>query len=229
MAIKIFLLGRPGSGKSTAARYIEHFVQPPGWDTIRINDYQFLREMFEVDTQYQKFTPTGYGGFDVVDFSVLDLALQAVENEARVHTHCKNELLLLEFARDDYQAALRQFQPLFLRDAYFLFFDADINTCVRRVYERSCHPTFCDDHFISEEMIRSYYREEHTASTTYQLPENYNIRDNRIYIIENDGNEYELHIQVKQAIEDIIRRRGKKRDRLPIVPLSMKPGADLRT
>ncbi len=201
MASKIFLLGRPGSGKSTAARYINLMTREYGWSSIHINDYEFLQEMYQEDNQYQRFKPSVYGGFDVLDFSVLDLALQKVEDRACHYMSFPKKLLLLEFARDNYQRALKQFQPAFLQDAYFLFFEANIDMCVRRVYERSTNPTSCNDHFISEQMIRSYYSEDNKPYLTYNLLADYGISDKRVRVINNTGSRKEFKEQIKSFVQ----------------------------
>jgi len=204
MAIKIFLLGRPGSGKSTAARYIDIITREHGWSSIHINDYDFLRSMYQSDTCYQRFKPSVYGGFDVLDFSVLDVALQSVEAKACLYMPSSKKLLLLEFARDNYQSALKQFQPAFLQDAYFLFFEANIDMCVQRVYQRSTNPASCDDHFISEQMIRSYYREDNKPYMTYKLLADYGISDKRVRVINNMGSRKEFKVQIKNFVNSIL-------------------------
>lgn len=210
MAIKIFLLGRPGSGKSTAARYIHLLSKKHGWSTLHINDYQFLFALFEADTQYQKFHPSSCGGFDVKDFSVLDTALQAVEQEAERYLADERKVLLLEFARNDYQHALSQFKPEFLRDAYFLFFTTDIDTCIHRVYQRSYHPIFSDDHFISEEMIRGYYCEDSPLQTHYHLLQDYGVSEKHISVINNSGTRTTFYRHIKAFADTLITRHSFK-------------------
>ena len=204
MASKIFLLGRPGSGKSTAAHYINVMTREYGWSSIHINDYDFLRAMYQADTHYQRFRPSVYGGFDVLDFSVLDVALQSVEARACQYMSFSKKLLLLEFARDNYQSALRQFQPAFLKDAYFLFFEANIDTCVRRVYERSSNPISRNDHFISEQMIRSYYHEDNRPYLTYNLLADYGISDKRVRVINNIGSRKEFKEQIRSFVQNFL-------------------------
>ena len=201
MAIKIFLLGRPGSGKSTAARYSYLLSKRRGWSTYHINDYPFLLELFHKDTCHQQFRPSGCGGFDVLDFSVLDQALHVVEREANRYICQEKTLLLLEFARDDYWHALKQFHPHFLQDSYFLVLDADINTCVHRVYERSFHPTYHDDHFISEEMIRSYYQEDNGLHLPATLQAEYGISHTRVHIIDNTKSRAHFYTQIRTFLE----------------------------
>jgi adenylate kinase family enzyme len=204
MASKIFLLGRPGSGKSTAARYIDLMTREYGWSSVHINDYEFLQAMYQADTQYQRFRPSVYGGFDVLDFSVLDIALQEVEARACHYMSFPKKLLLLEFARDNYQRALKQFQPGFLQDAYFLFFEATIDMCVRRVYERSSNPTSWNDHFISEQMIRSYYSDDNRPYLTYNLLADYGISDKRVRVINNTGSRPEFKEQIKSFVQTFL-------------------------
>ena len=47
MAEKIFLLGRPGSGKSTVAQLLMEVAQKNGWDSRHIYDYRYLHGMFQ--------------------------------------------------------------------------------------------------------------------------------------------------------------------------------------
>lgn len=204
MAMTLFLLGRPGSGKSTAAHYLHLLCQQQNWSTTHINDYPFLLAQFKADTQQVKFKPTGRGGFDVLDFSVLDTALHAIEHEARTYSAHPRKILLLEFARDDYMQALQQFQRSFLRNAYFLFLTADLDTCVKRVHKRANHPTTRNDHFISEAMLRSYYQQEHNPSLLYHLLSSYGIQEQHVRIINNTETRYQFHEQLGNFMQEIL-------------------------
>src|SRR2546423_1930885 len=137
MTVKVFVLGRPGSGKSTGARIIVSNAQRRGWSVIRINDFDILKEMFQADIHHERFLPAAHGGFDVIDFSVLDTALEEVERRVRDQMFgIGKKLITIEFARDDYSEALRLFSCDFLQDAYFLFIDAHIETCIQRIHRR---------------------------------------------------------------------------------------------
>ena len=96
MTRKLFLLGLPGSGKSTVARKIKE--KYTNLSIQHISDYDILYAMFQKDTESKggKFAPTKYGGFDVLDFSILDLALQKMEREVVkfIHPTKKAELII---------------------------------------------------------------------------------------------------------------------------------------
>ena len=83
MAVKLFVLGLPGSGKSTVCRRIaENITVYPGWSTFRFNDYHILYEMFQEDAKGKYFRPISeHGGFDVVNPIAFDIALQKLEIE----------------------------------------------------------------------------------------------------------------------------------------------------
>ena len=63
MVFKLFILGLPGSGKSAVARYITKYIGKIGWETVRINDYVILKEMFMADIEHKQFKPTDHGWF----------------------------------------------------------------------------------------------------------------------------------------------------------------------
>src|SRR6266487_2653795 len=131
MSMKLFILGLPGSGKSTIARHVIDYVgrQKSDCHTVRVNDYGILYAMYKADTE-GKFSPTGRDGFDVLDPSVCDSALKTVQQEAHragqtINNHVqavfKPMLILIEFARDDYNHALQQFTPHFYWALIFFF------------------------------------------------------------------------------------------------------------
>src|SRR5450759_821323 len=163
MSVKLFILGRPGSGKSAAYRHIQKYVDlyHPEWSTKRFNDYDILLGMLlheKLYTNYsedkRQFSETDHDGFDVRDFTVLDTALKELEKQVRLRcSPSKDEIIIIEFARDDYKHALKQFSANFLKDAYFLFIEADIKTCIQRVKNRVKLPQTSDDHFVSEDIL----------------------------------------------------------------------------
>jgi hypothetical protein len=191
MEKKVFLLGLPGSGKSTAARYIEMLARDYDWLPRCFNDYGILLKMFRTDSEGKRFSCTKHGGFDVHELIAFDDALIEVEkvvSQREEVANDQNELIVIEFARDDYCRALDLFSPAFLRDAFFLFIDADIPTCIKRIKDRIANPQTPDDHDVSEYIFESYYQNDnrqYQASVTSNLNGCRDINEDRVMVIDN--------------------------------------------
>lgn len=169
MFIKIFVLGRPGSGKTTAFRRVSTLMGNKNWPVTRIRDYGILQRMSRDKIEGKKFRPADYGGFDVIDFSVLDSSLVEVERRVRLHmlTSEENELVVIEFARSDYKTGLTPFSSEFLQGAHILFVDADIETCIQRIHQRVANGLLPDNHFVSDHILRGYYGNDNRPYMKY--------------------------------------------------------------
>jgi gluconate kinase len=206
MAVKLFVLGRPGSGKSAAFRHLKQYIKDKyGWTTVHYNDYDILQDMFRFENLFRfenkprQFRATKHDGFDVLDFSVLDTALKKLEKNvrSRYSKNEKDELIVIEFARNDHSKALRLFSPEFLKDAYFLFLDTGLEKCINRVQERVDHPTCEDDHFVSENILRSYYSKE-------ILPFNSVIDKRNMKVIHNNRSYPAFVKKLERFVENIL-------------------------
>ncbi len=206
MLVKLFILGRPGSGKSSAARIIATIARCRGWNTTHINDYDILKEMAQADTAHKNFRQTEHGGFDVQDFSVLDIALKDVEKRAQHRSLEQDTLVIIEFARDDYSKALKWFSSGFLQDAYFLFMHLDLDTCIQRIQKRITYtytdPPISDNHYVSEEIVRGYYQMDNRQYIKDSLKTDYSIMK-LIRIIDNSASWLELRDNVLHFVDII--------------------------
>jgi len=206
MLVKLFILGRPGSGKSSAARIIATIARCRGWNTTHINDYDILKEMAQADTAHKNLRQTEHGGFDVQDFSVLDIALKDVEKRAQHRSLEQDTLVIIEFARDDYSKALKWFSSGFLQDAYFLFMHLDLDTCIQRIQKRITYtytdPPISDNHYVSEEIVRGYYQMDNRQYIKDSLKTDYSIMK-LIRIIDNSGSWLELRDNVLRFVDII--------------------------
>jgi len=161
------------------------------WLPRRFNDYDILLKMFRTDSEGKRFSRTRYGGFDVHKHIAFDEALIEIEKvvlQREKVTNDQNELIIIEFARDDYCRALDLFSPAFLRGAFFLFIDADIPTCLKRIKDRIADPQTPDDHDVSEYIFESYYQNDnrqYQASVTSKLNGCRDINEDRVMVIDN--------------------------------------------
>lgn len=214
MSVKLFLLGIPGSGKSTVAHYIESLARDEYWSVKWINDYAILRERFEKDQQEGTgcFKPAEYGGFDVVKFKVVDEALQELERQARSQISLeepKPEIVLLEFARNDYSQAFQQFSCGFLQDAYFLYLDTDKEICRWRIEERITDPQSLDNHYVSDHIFQTYYHQDNGQFLASILTE-YNVDEQKVKFLKNNGDLQAVAPNIEKFIRSIM---GKALDR----------------
>lgn len=205
MHVKIFLLGSPGSGKSTACRTItDHILQRGSIKHVsRINDYDILREMFLAEPVPVRFQATEeYGGFDVLDLTVCDEALRIANEKMKLWVaSAKEAWMLVEFSRNDYEGAFQQFDPSFLRDICVLFVEADGQLCRDRVRERVKSPRSSDDHYVSDYIFKTYYNTVDTPNIR-EICGKYGV--DRVEILTNNGSLEEFLEKVRLFADTIL-------------------------
>lgn len=206
MAVKLFVLGLPGSGKSGVARYIQMYARDKDWKATHFNDYAILEQMFHDDTNGKQFKPAPHGGFDVIDFTVIDTALQRLEQQVNqsLPSAKQQEVILIEFARNNYQKAFQQFNQDFLQDAYFLYLDAEKETCKQRIWNRVNNPVFEDDYNVSEYIFEKYYHEDDGKDLPDFLEKEHEIDKQRVRIIDNNCSLEEASKEIAPFIDTII-------------------------
>jgi adenylate kinase family enzyme len=197
MTVKLFILGLPGSGKSGAARLIKAQADKHGWFSHHFKDYPILYRMFKADKEGKRFKSTldrGYDGFDGLDPTAYDEALEILNRQVLQHKRPADEskeLLIIEFARDDYCKALNFFVSHMSQDTYFLFIDADIPTCIQRIQARVAKPPVErteDDRYVSEYIFETYYQKDHRDylnSDAVQMQNQFSLYKESIHVIDN--------------------------------------------
>jgi len=215
----VFLLGRPGSGKSSVAQLIDMLARDEGWSTQHIYDYKFLQDMFlkqiteKVSPEKRKFSPKGpkeCHGFDVIVFSVLDTVLEMMAEQVRKEKQAssgRNKLFLIEFARDDYSQALQKFGHDLLEDAHLVYLHAGLDTCIDRVRQRVDCQLCSYNHFVSDDIMRGYYSKDDWSDSWLNqflsLPEYQDIRVNASKI-DNTGSTQTLRKQIERFFNDYL-------------------------
>src|SRR5215213_276098 len=76
----IFLIGRPGSGKTTVYRLLQKPIQDefPLAEIINLDDFTIIQEIMEDDTEFIKHRRPPDGGFEIIDQTVYDDALRRI-------------------------------------------------------------------------------------------------------------------------------------------------------
>lgn len=210
----MFILGLPGSGKSTAAHTIEEYVLKhyQGWSVVHISDYNILKRMC-YEEHDKRLHPIGNEAFDVVESSAFNSALKRLKDgirESMKDASNSNQLIAVEFSRNDYIFALEEFFVEFLSDANFIFIKAPISECKFRIENRVKKRNRTeDDHYVSEFIFEQYYKEDqqdYRESIGKLLTEKYGISNSCIQIIEDCGLTEDdfKEIKVSEAIKLIL-------------------------
>lgn len=214
MLVTFFILGNPGSGKSTVARYIESYSRDQGWSVEHINDYGILYEMFEEDQQKGegRFRPADQGGFDVLDFKAFDDALQRLEERYKVAfdptgLEAEKRMVIVEFARNDYLNAFHQFScelQCSLPGAYYLYLHTEIEVCKARIRGRvksACTP---DDYHVSKYIFEVYYCDNNGPDLA-QIMATHGVKDEaQVKIIDNNSDLPEKVDEIAAFLEQIL-------------------------
>ena len=189
MTVKLFVLGLPGSGKSTVAREIEDYIGKKGVRLRRINDYIILEQMFHDDAKCEQFRPAENGGFDILDLTVFDTALKMLEKVTKQYIlpAIPEGMILIEFARNDYRKAFQQFSNEFLQDSYFLYLDTWLEICKQRIRNRITNPNNPDDYNVSEYIFEAYYNKDNGKDLYDILEGGYQIDKQLVKIIDNNS------------------------------------------
>jgi len=205
--IKLFILGAPGSGKSTACRTIHTYISRSGRMkySTRLNDYDILREMFLAEGEATgRFKATKHDGFDWLDFAIGDEALRLAN--AKMNVWLASELeqwIMIEFSRPDYSHALQQFDLSLVQDAYFLFIEAQEELCRERLRERIRHPETRDDHYVSEYILDTYYKPAFKLNVL-DISGQHGIEAQRIRVIANNGSLTDFVREIQRFVDTIL-------------------------
>lgn len=211
-AVRVFVLGRPGTGKSTAARFLMQVVRTYGWSIRHIDDYGILYSMYKADRigRFRK-AAIDLEGFDVLDFNVFDEALAAMKQQVDValtRALDRMKLVIIEFARGTYKTPFEQFGRDFLQEGHFLLLDSDIDTCMARIEHRAHYPVYGSDHFMSREAMEAQFSSDAIPATRAMLKTEYGIDAKRIRVIYNLFSEEVFLSEVYQFIERVIRQEA---------------------
>ncbi len=110
---------------------------------------------------------------------------------------------MIEFARNDYNHAFRQFSPDFLQGVYVLFLRADTHICKQRIRERADHPSTKEDHFVSDNIFNIYYNDTGSNDLPSDFAAKHGIDGQKIKSFVNNGMCHDILEEVKQFINFI--------------------------
>ena len=211
MVIKVFVLGLPGSGKSSVSQHIMDYISQQHTNRVaeRVNDYNILLRKRE--TSSERFNPTEKfkdKGFIVKDIAVYDEALKEAESKVSLFS-ISTEFVVIEFVRKSYEDAFNVFERSFVvENSYFLFLDTDVATCKRRIHERVTHWKSTDDHYVPHLVFSLYDVSRNRVYIKAGLKLRFGIDDSRIKIIRNKETLQDILPEVEKFVDFILAREG---------------------
>jgi adenylate kinase family enzyme len=181
----VFLIGRPGCGKSVIYRLLEEQLREEGFEgrLRRIDDFPVLKRIFEEDVEHRRHRPAPDRGVKVTDDMVWDDLTKAL-NEQALELQSPDGLLFVEFSRDSYVRAFKNFSPEVLKNSLVVYIDCPWDVCWERNVRRTREEKGLDAHLVSrEEMEKTYAEDDHK-----ELPKHIDVP---MLIVRNDGESIE--------------------------------------
>ncbi len=156
------MLGRPGSGKSAFYRILSKKLVEKGFakEVARLDDFPVLQELLDRDTEFKRHYRKE-GGFVVTDFTILDDVLKEM-NEKLKRMAAPGKIIFVEFARDRYSNAMKNFGRDVLERSLILYIYCPFEVCVERNVKRfkESGGKSVDDHIAPTDIMEKYYKYE---------------------------------------------------------------------
>lgn len=194
----VFLLGRPGCGKSAVFRIVEQELRAKGFkgELKRIDDFPLLKNIFDTDTEYKRHRPAPEGGVKVTDGTVWDDLIKGLDKQA-LELQSPDRLLFIEFSRDNYVRAFKNFSPKVLKNSLIVYIDCPFDVCWERNVRRAKKEQGLDAHLVSrEEMEKTYARDDHEVLQKHVAA--------LVLIVKNESDDIKnLKIELKKVVEKL--------------------------
>lgn len=191
----VFLIGRPGCGKSVVYRILEEELRARGYggELKRIDDFPFLKRIFDTDIEYKRHRPAPGGGVKITDDTVWDELSKALNQEA-LKLQSPSRLLFIEFSRDDYRQVFKHFNSELIRNSLIIYIDCPWNVCWERNVRRAKLEKGLDAHLVSkEEMEITYKHDDHEELSKHiEAP---------VLVVRNDLDDFE---KLREELEKVV-------------------------
>lgn len=200
----VFLLGRPGCGKSVAYQILVGRMREEGLagEFMRVDDYPILKEIVEQDIDFKKHV-LSEGEFQITDRSIYDDVLKEVSRRLK-GLRKPSRMIFVEFARNNYANALRNFDREVLDRSLIVYIYCPFEVCCERNVRRfeEAGPKGLDEHIVPRDQMEKYYRHEDYEELYLRSEDELRKRAPApIVIVRNDVESLE---RLKQELEKVI-------------------------
>jgi len=202
----VFMLGRPGCGKSAVYRELEkRIVEENLAKTFeRVDDFPKLWNKFITDDKLEKeggkriySRPTDDGGYKVTNDAVWNDILKDVNADILQIQKGDDHLIFIEFSRSSYMQALANFDRSILEKSLVIYIDVNFEICWQRNVARheAAIAAGGDDHLVSRDEMEATYLKDDKSALIHSKKYNVVLVNN-----EKDGIEH-LQSQVEKVIK----------------------------
>ena len=170
----LFVLGRPGCGKSAFYRELERQITASNQNVTieRVDDFPKLWARFRADDALEeagkqriyvkRIAGEHYRVIDEEAFQVLlDVVLQEVNADV-LQSHRPDHLIVVEFARSSYVEAMGTFDPSVLDNCIAVYMEVGFDICWARNVARheAAIAKGGDDHLVPRDHMENQYRHD---------------------------------------------------------------------
>jgi hypothetical protein len=131
----VFVVGNPGAGKSTFARFMKEALAERQVSVTKCSDYPFLQALFRLDQDRgdkTRFEVDAKSEFTVKDPAVYDEALKLVHDEVIAPARASKPLTMIEFSRPYYDHAFLFYTLRALVNSAIVHVDTPLAICRAR-------------------------------------------------------------------------------------------------
>lgn len=217
----IFVLGSPGSGKTTVSNHIVEYVKKHNdMNAINISDYKFLLQMRQSDDYRKYFRPSKCGGFYLSNRSVYNAALFEMEKHIQEYYANKYQLAIVEFARSEYLNSLRLFSKSFIDKSLFIYLNVGLYTCMSRVRERVICPKSLNDHYVPKKIFQLYKRKDdrkYVNQIKSEIINNYDVLPSHFRVVSNKNSVEDTFSSVDRIVDKFLVESGLLQPGIPVL------------
>ena len=202
------MLGRPGCGKSVVYHMLDERLRREklASEVARIDDFPVLKDIVDEDKEFKRHLRKE-GGFEVTDFSMLDDVLKRINDQLK-KLEKPGRVIFVEFSRDCYAHAMKNFDREVLDRSLILYIYAPFDVCLERNVRRfRTGPKGLDDHIVPSDLMHKYYRNDDYEELFLKSEDELKKRaPTKIIAIKNDSESLEkLKLEIGIAIAELKR------------------------
>src|SRR5258708_39792009 len=186
----LFLIGRPGSGKSTFARYLTRAIIST--NVLCLNDYELLvAQSKKLSPSQIRWEPNGQ--FEVLDRTIFDGLFDQLVKP--IDTHRGKRPIIIEFSRSSYVKTFGRLSTLGNTPFCIVYLDTPLETCIQR---NAIRASFYPINTTPVSVIRNYLSEDDLSTLQTAYP-------GRVRVVQNEATS--LHALEREAsllLEDLV-------------------------